>query len=109
VSTAPGCVAGAAHIPFRRYDREDTFLYIDPPYYGMKVYRFNFEDEDFGKLAELLAGIKGKFLMSINDHREVRRIFKGFKITSVATKYSAMNARHKGRSEQRRELLIRNY
>ncbi len=29
----------------KRYDREHTFLYIDPPYYGMKVYRFNFEED----------------------------------------------------------------
>ena len=75
----------------------------------MKVYRFNFKEEDFGTLAEVLAGIKGKFLMSINDHKEVRRIFKAFRIQTVATKYSAMNARHTGRSKQRRELLIRNY
>ncbi len=75
----------------------------------MEVYRFNFEEGDFGKLAETLAGIKGKFLMSLNDHKDVRRIFKAFRIQSVPTKYSAMNSRHKGRSEQRRELLIRNY
>ncbi len=36
-------------------------------------------------------------------------MFKGFKIQTVATKYSAMNARSKGRSDPRRELLIRNY
>ncbi len=92
-----------------RYDRPHTFFYLDPPYYGMKVYRFNFEQGDFGGLAEVLGGIKGKFLMSLNDHKEVRRIFRGFRIQTVPTKYSSMNARHKGRSTQRRELLIRNY
>jgi len=93
----------------RRYDRGHTFFYIDPPYYGMKVYRFNFEQGDFGWLAEILGGLKGKFLMSLNDHKEVRRIFNGFRIQAVPTKYSSMNARHKGRNTQRRELLIRNY
>ena len=93
----------------RRYDRRHTFFYIDPPYYGMKVYRFNFEQGDFGRLVEVLGGLKGKFLMSLNDHKEVRRIFKGFRIQAVPTKYSSMNARHKGRNTQRRELLIRNY
>ncbi len=93
----------------KRYKRIHALLYIDPPYYGMKVYRLNFENEDFDRMAQVLGKIKGKFLMSINDHEDIRRIFKGFRIQTVATKYSAMNARHSGRSEQRRELLIRNY
>lgn len=75
----------------------------------MKIYRFYFEQGDFGRLAEVLGGIKGKFLMSLNDHKEVRRIFKGFRIPAVPTKYSSMNARHKGRSVARSELLICNY
>ncbi len=69
----------------RRYDRPHTFFYLDPPYYGMKVYRFNFEQGDFGRLAEMLGGLKGKFLMSLNDHKEVRRIFNGFRIQTVPT------------------------
>ncbi len=80
-----------------------------PLIYGMKVYWFNFEQRDFGRLAEVLGGLKGKFLMSLNDHKEVRRIFKGFRIQAVPTKYSSMNARQKGRNTQRRELLICNY
>jgi DNA adenine methylase len=30
-----------------RYDRPHTFFYIDPPYWGFKAYRFNFEPKDF--------------------------------------------------------------
>lgn len=90
-----------------RYDRPHTFFYVDPPYYGMDVYRFNFKPEDFAELAEVLCGVKGKFLMSLNDTKEVRRIFGGFRIQAVTTKYSG------GREEDSRgtgrELLIRNY
>ena len=93
----------------RCYDHRHTFFYLDPPYYCIKVYRFNFEQGDFGRLAEVLGGLKGKFLMSLNDHKEVRRIFKGFRIQAVPTKYSSMNPRHKGRETARFELLIRNY
>ncbi len=93
----------------RRYDHPHTFFYLTPPYYGIKVYRFNFGQGDFGRLAEVLGGLKGKFPMSLNDHKEVRRIFKSFRIQAVPTKYSSMNARHKGRSAPRSELLIRNY
>jgi hypothetical protein len=31
-------------------------------------------------MADVLVRVKGKFLMSLNDHAEVRRIFKGFEI-----------------------------
>ena len=82
---------------------------LTPRIYGINVYRLNFETQDFDHLAEVLGKIKGKFVMSINDHKEVRRLFKGFRIQTVATKYSSMNARGRGRSDQRRELLIRNY
>ncbi len=100
---------GSYELETGRYDRPHTFFYLDPPYYGMKVYRFNFEQGDFGRLVEVLGGLKGKFLMSLNDHKEVRRIFKSFLIQAVPTKYSSMNARHKGRSATRSELLIHNY
>lgn len=64
------------NLPYReileRYDRSDTFFYLDPPYCGVKVYRLNFEAKDFEALAEALAKVKGKFLMSLNDHPEAR-------------------------------------
>ena len=75
----------------------------------MKVYRYNFEPDDFGMLAEILAGVKGKFLMSLNDHEEVRQICKAFRISIVGTKYSSMNGQIGGRATARSELLIRNY
>lgn len=91
-----------------RYDRPHTFFYLDPPYYAIKGYRFNFEAKDFEELAAGLAGVKGKLLMSLNDHREVRRIFKGFRIAPVALRYSCMRTPG-GRGRTRSELLIRNY
>ncbi len=91
-----------------RYDRPHAFFYLDPPYYGIKVYRFNFEPADFEALAAALAGIKGKFLMSLNDHPAVRRIFASFRIEEVKLKYSCTSP-SKGRDKARTELLIRNY
>ena len=92
----------------KRHDRAHSFFYLDPPYYGMKVYRFNFERGDFVDLAEVLEGIKGRFLMSLNDHKEVRRIFKRFRVQPVPVRYSCM--REPGRrGRTRTELLIRNY
>ncbi len=89
----------------QRYDRKQTFFYLDPPYFGVRLYRHNFELADFQQLASNLEGIQGKFLLSINDHREVRRLFSKFKIESVRMTYSVQ--RHSGRIYG--ELLIKNY
>lgn len=90
------------------YDRPHTFFYLDLPYYAIKVYRLNFEPKDFEGLAQVLGKVKGKFLMSLNDRLEVRRIFGGFNITPVNLKYSIMR-KPGSRDSLRRELLISNY
>ena len=62
----------------------------DPPYWGCETdYGKNmFERADFASLAELLAGIKGRFLLSINDTPEIRAIFSGFDVEAVETTYT---------------------
>lgn len=96
-------------LPFERliekYDRPETFFYLDPPYYGVSLYRFNFSAEDFKRLAGCLAALKGKFLLSINDHPEIRKLFSNFRIENVELHYSLQ--RHAGRRYS--ELFIRNY
>ena len=61
-----------------RYDRPTTLFYLDPPYYGRKLYNYNFEPEDFAKLAECLKALQGKFVLSLNDVQEVRALFRDF-------------------------------
>ena len=52
----------------RRYDAPGTLFFLDPPYwgcegdYGLGV----FERADFERLAEQLAGIAGRFILTIN-------------------------------------------
>lgn len=87
------------------YDRPGTFFYLDPPYYDIRLYRHNLEHSDFEKLAEKLKGLKGKFLLSINDHPEIRRLFSDFKIETVPIAYSL----HGIAGRRHEELLIRNY
>ncbi len=74
-----------------RYDRPDTLFYLDPPYWGCESFygKDFFSRADFGELAKLLKGIKGKFIMSINDVPEIRAIFKGFHQKEVNTRYTA--------------------
>ncbi|MDR2572780.1 MAG: DNA adenine methylase [Desulfovibrio sp.] len=80
----------------RRYDRPETCFYVDPPYLGSAHYygRGLFGGEDFSALAEQLAGIKGKFLLSLNDIPEVRRIFAAFDIESIRTSYIVRMCSH---------------
>lgn len=91
-----------------RFDRPETFFYIDPPYYGNEedYGRGIFGKEDFAALRDLLSGIQGKFIMSINNVPEIRKMFKGFFLEEISTRYT-MSGGHKGRKVT--ELLIRNY
>lgn len=92
----------------RRYDRKNTFFYIDPPYWHTAGYAVPFKDADFIRVRDTLTTIKGRFLLSINDAPAVRNIFKGFKIQSVATTYSIGNPRSAPQTHgtERPELLI---
>ena len=90
----------------RRYDREGALFYLDPPYwacekdYGPDV----FTRADFAALADQLAGIKGKFLMSLNDNDGVRETFGRFMIAPIDTTYSVG-----AKSRPAREVLISNF
>ncbi len=89
----------------KRYDSRDTLFYFDPPYWDLPYYNHNFEEGDFVEFARLLHKLKGKFILSLNDTPEIRKLFRAFRISSVELSYSC--ARHK-RSRQS-ELLITNY
>lgn len=74
----------------QRYDRPHALFYIDPPYYGCEDdYGKNlFAPADFRKLALQLQQLKGKFILSLNDHPDVREIFSGFGVHQVKTVYT---------------------
>lgn len=89
-----------------RYDRPDTFFYLDPPYYEKPVYKHNFYSiDDFREINEILGKIKGKFILSINDCDEIREVFGGFNLIPVSLQYSV------GAKDitEGKELIIRNF
>lgn len=90
-----------------RWDREQTLFYLDPPYYGNeRDYGKNlFDRSQFEKMAERLAHLRGRFIMSINDHTEIRRIFTAFTIEEVDTRYTVGG---QGNAKQVTELIISN-
>ncbi len=89
----------------RKYDRSTSLAYLDPPYYARKLYRYNLEHDDFVKMAEILDGLKGKFVLSLNDVPEVRAIFRRFSIRGVELHYTAQ----KQAGRRFREVLITNF
>lgn len=92
----------------RRYDGPGTLFYLDPPYWGCEgdYGKAMFSREEFARMAEQLAGIKGRFVLSLNDMPEVREVFAGFSIEAVETTYS-IGQQNQG-SGKRGEVLIQN-
>lgn len=76
-----------------RYDRPGTLFYLDPPYFGSEGdYGAGlFDRSQFALMADRLRNIRGRFILSINDHPEVRRIFDGFDFREEAVTYSLAN------------------
>lgn len=75
----------------QRFDTSASLFYLDPPYWGAEdAYgRGCFGPADFERLRAALAGLKGRFLMSLNDTPEVRRIFATFRIQTIETSWSS--------------------
>lgn len=73
-----------------RYDRPGTLFYLDPPYYGCEgdYGRDLFDRSQFEPMAEQLRKIRGRFLLSLNDHPDVRAIFAGFTFRDEDVRYS---------------------
>lgn len=87
-----------------RYDRPETLFYLDPPYWGTEDYygKELFNRDQYEVMAERLARIKGRFILSINDVPEIRSIFSAFDIEDVTLTYTASG----GKGKSVREVII---
>jgi DNA adenine methylase len=84
-------------IVLEKHDRPNTVFYLDPPYWERKLYRFNFTESDFQNLEARLGQLRGKFILSLDDRPEVRRLFSSFLMQTVGLAYTAKRntkARH---------------
>jgi DNA adenine methylase len=80
----------------KRYDGEDTFFYLDPPYsQNLKYWNYGLPFITNKEMVEVLKGIKGKFIMSYDDTVENRDLFKDFKIENVETIYAVKSKGNK--------------
>lgn len=90
-----------------KYDREYTFFFCDPPYFEAAGYGNEFGEKEHLILRDKLKNLKGKFLLTINDHEQVREWYKDFNIKEVAVNYSV--SREKKARGKYNELIITNY
>ena len=93
------CLDWATFIP--RYDRPFTLFYVDPPYWGFEddYGKGLFAREDYGRMAEILGALKGRFIMSINDRPETRETFAAFQIEAVQTRWTTSGKTQKKAGE----------
>lgn len=60
-------------------DTDKTFFYCDPPYYNSDCGHYDgYSEQDFENLLKLLAGIKGKFLLSSYPSPLLQRYIKQY-------------------------------
>lgn len=92
----------------KRYDRPHTFFYADPPYWKLTGYNVEFEIDQYELLADHMRTCQGKIMVSLNDHEEMREVFKDFKIQNLNIKYS-IGRTDTSKSKQSSEIVIMNY
>ena len=95
-------------LPWRRfierYDRPGMLFYLDPPYWGNEsdYGKSVFARSEFVEMAEVLAGIKGRFIVSLNAVPGVFETFRRFSIEEVDCSYSVA----KDRTKPVKEVII---
>ncbi|ANN78897.1 DNA adenine methylase [Bordetella flabilis] len=85
-----------------RYDRSHTLFYMDPPYWKTEGYGFDFPFEEYERMAALLPSLKGRAVISLNDHPDIRSVFRDFPIERTDLRYTVGG----GAGVERGELLI---
>lgn len=86
-----------------RYDRPHTLFYCDPPYWETEGYGVPFPWTEYERLAQRLRTLKGKAIVSINDHPDIRREFAEFQMEALEIDYTLGGG---AKPARRGELII---
>ncbi|KKQ73770.1 MAG: putative methyltransferase, partial [Candidatus Woesebacteria bacterium GW2011_GWB1_38_5b] len=90
----------------KKWDRDYTLHFMDPPYWETEGYGVSFPLEEYYKIAEAMRNMKGSAVLTINDHPEMRKVFKGFQMETVSINYTIGGG---GKGKDRREMIYRNW
>ncbi len=73
-------------------NRQDIFLYLDPPYYqkGKQLYLNNYGHDDHRKLADTVAELDNeiKWLISYDNVADIRQLYKGYRMSCFDLNYT---------------------
>jgi DNA adenine methylase len=74
---------------FELYDGPDTLFFVDPPYFQQEgALGVTLSEQDHKDLRDLLFRAQGKWILTYNDDRQVRTLYKGCKIEEVVSEVS---------------------
>lgn len=76
--------------------KENAFVYLDPPYYekGKELYSIFFTHEDHKILEKIIRdNIHIKWLLTYDNHEEIKRIYKDYNIETFDINYSISKQR----------------
>ena len=89
-----------------KYDRTATLFFCDPPYWQTEGYGVGFEFYQYELIAEALRAIKGKAILTINDHPDMRKVFSRFRVETIKINYT-VGGSDKGKNRQ--EMIVMNW
>jgi DNA adenine methylase len=74
----------------KQQDSEDTFFYVDPPYFGFEKYYVNndFNEDSHSELSLELKKLKGKWLLSYYNFDNLEKWYSNYKIVSKKSNLS---------------------
>jgi DNA adenine methylase len=98
----------------KKYDSENTFMYLDPPYWvttkteGKKYYEKTMSIDEHSELYDLLKAAKCKWLMSYDDEDIIRKIYEEFHIVQTPVLHQP-SATGSGKIVFKSEIIIANF
>lgn len=86
---------------------EKTFIYLDPPYYekGGQLYKHNLAPMDHARLAAAIRECLAHWVLSYDDHPEIRRLYSWAKFQDLHITYTNAVAKG-GKRPKNREVAI---
>lgn len=99
-------------------DGQNVLVYIDPPYVkntkldkNSRLYRHNFEMDDHIKLFEHIKLCKHKVIISYDDEKIIRDLYKDFNLFKTSWTYCGTSSakNHSKTKKTGKELIITNY
>lgn len=96
----------------KKYDSENTYFYMDPPYWKTESYYSNhdFDSSDHIRLANSLKSLRGKWSLSYYDFPQLSDWFPKDRYIWISKQFAKAASAKKGLSQNMgEEILIMNY